>query len=259
MRLSTWQSLNVEYDAQHTLWVTLNQPEKRNALSALMIDELTRLAKELSVCSETKAVVLRGEGSIFCAGGDLAWMQEQIHADRPTRIKEATKLANMLLAWNTLPQPLIAQVHGGAYGGGAGLCCICDVAIATNDTRFGFTETKLGLIPATIGPYVIARLGEGAARQVFMSARLFNAEEAVALGLIAKAVPEGELSEAVAAELAPYQHTVPEAVAAAKSLARSLGPVIDSQVINSTIERLADTWETESAKEAIERFFSREK
>lgn len=254
---SLWQSLSVERDEQHVLWVTLNQPEKRNALSALMIDELTQLAAELSVCENTKAVVLRGNGSVFCAGGDLAWMKEQIQADRETRIREASKLANLLLAWNTLPQPLIGQIHGGAYGGGAGLCCICDVAIATTGTRFGFTETKLGLIPATIGPYVIARLGEGVARRVFMSARIFDAEEAVALGLIAECVPEAELEACVQAELAPYQHTVPEAVAAAKALARSLGPVIDQQVIGRTIERLADTWETDGAITAIERFFNR--
>jgi len=257
MTSNNWRSLKVEHDEQQVLWVTLNEPRKRNALSALMIQELTQLAGELSVCMDTKAVVLRGSGSVFCAGGDLAWMKEQMHADRKTRITEATKLATMLFAWNTLPQPLIAQVHGGAYGGGAGLCCICDVAIAAAGTRFGFTETKLGLIPATIGPYVIARLGEGVARRVFMSARIFGADEAVALGLITRAVTEEEMAEAVAAELAPYQHTVPEAVAAAKSLARSLGPVIDQQVINTTIERLADTWESEGAMKAIDQFFSK--
>lgn len=253
------QSLDINRDEQQILWVTLNEPEKRNALSALMIDELTQLAAELSSCKKTRAVVLRGSGSVFCAGGDLTWMKEQIQADRETRIREATKLANMLFAWNTIPKPLIGQVHGGAYGGGAGLCCICDVVIAADDTRFGFTETRLGLIPATIGPYVIARLGEGVARRVFMSARTFGADEAVSLGLIAKSVPESKLTAAVEAELAPYKATVTEAVAAAKSLARSLGPRIDEQVIRGTIERLADTWETDGAIKAIDQFFNRKK
>jgi len=252
-----WKSLIVVKDDRGVVHVTLNVPDKRNALSAVMIDELTQVAAQLSNSAEIRAVVLKGSGSVFCAGGDLSWMQTQIKADRTTRIVEAKKLAMMLHAWNTLPKPVIGSVHGGAYGGGAGLCCVCDVAVATRDTRFGFTETKLGLIPATISPYVLARLGEGRARRVFMSARLFDAEEAVQIGLIAKAVDAEQLNVAVEQEVEPYLHTAPVAVGAAKQLARSLGPVIDESAIDESINRLADSWETDEAAVGIDAFLNR--
>lgn len=252
-----WKSLIVEQDVRNVVYVTLNVPDKRNALSATMISELSQMAEQLRRCSNTRAVVLRGTGSVFCSGGDLAWMQAQIKADRATRIIEAKKLAMMLHAWNTLPQPLIGEIHGGAYGGGAGLCCICDVAIAANNTRFGFTETKLGLIPATISPYVLARLGEGMARRVFMSARVFDANEAALLGVISRSVDVEELKSSVEQEIEPYLHTSPVAVAGAKALARSLGPVINQSTIDDSINRLADSWETEAAAVGIDAFLNR--
>jgi len=248
-----WDTLLVEIDDQGVVQVHLNAPDKRNALSAQMIQDLTDVAHTLGASSATRAMVLRGAGKVFCAGGDLAWMHEQIKADRATRIQEATKLAMMLQALNTMPTPLIGVVHGGAYGGGAGLCCVCDVP----ETRFGFTETKLGLIPGTISPYVLARLGEGAARRVFMSARLFGADEALALGLIAKVVPEIKLDEAISDEVVPYLQTAPQAVGVAKALARDLGPVIDAAVIDRSIERLADIWETDEALAGIDAFLNR--
>jgi methylglutaconyl-CoA hydratase len=134
-----------------------------------MIAELTELAGTLD---QVRAVLLSGAGPTFCAGGDLAWMHAQILADRPQRLREARKLAEMLQALNTLPVPLIGRLHGGAFGGGVGLACVCDVVLASPETKFGMTETRLGIIPATIGPYVIARMGEGRARRVFMSGRI---------------------------------------------------------------------------------------
>src|SRR5690606_11056779 len=117
-----------------------------------------------------RAVVLTGAGKSFCAGGDLAWMREQFQASREQRIAEARTIAAMLGALNELPKPLIGRVNGQAYGGGMGMISICDVCVAVEDARFGFTEARLGLIPATISPYVLARMGEGMARRVFMSA-----------------------------------------------------------------------------------------
>jgi len=257
LNTTEWLSLIVQCNEQNVVYVTLNVPDKRNALSATMINELTKLAEQLRLCSSTRAVVLSGSGSVFCSGGDLDWMQAQIKADRATRIVEAKKLAMMLHAWNTLPKPVIGSIHGGAYGGGAGLCCICDVAIAASDTRFGFTETKLGLIPATISPYVLARLGEGRARRVFMSARIFDAHEAESLGLISRAVSAEELKPSVEQEIEPYLHTAPVAVGASKELARALGPVINQSTIDESINRLADSWETEEASVGIDAFLSR--
>ncbi len=254
---TSWQTLAVSCDARDVVGVSLNVPAKRNVLSSLMIEELTRVADQLRSCSSTRAVVLRGAGKVFCAGGDLNWMKQQINATRRERIHEATRLAMMLNAWNTLPKPVIGAVHGGAYGGGAGLACVCDVAIAAADTQFGFTETKIGLIPSTIGPYVLARLGEANARRVLMSARLFGADEAVRLGLVARAVPSEDLDSAVEAEVLPYLGTAPGAVGAAKGLALALGSRIDQSAIDESIRRLADTWESDEAAAGIDAFLNR--
>jgi methylglutaconyl-CoA hydratase len=163
----------------------------------------------------------------------------------------------VLRALNELPKPLIGRVNGAAYGGGVGLVSVCDAVIASSTARFGLTETRLGLIPATISPYVLARIGEGPARSVFFSARIFDAEEARSLRLVTRVATPEALDAAVEAEVAPYLATAPGAVAAAKRLARSLGPRIDTQVIEDTIARLADTWETPEAREGIAAFFDK--
>lgn len=252
-------TLEINKDPRGVAYVALNRPEKRNALSAEMIHDLTEMARTLGTDPETRAIVLKGNGKTFCAGGDLAWMKQQINADRATRMKEARKLAEMLKALNEMPKPLIGQIHGAAMGGGVGMACVCDIAIADEDTNFGLTETRLGLIPATIGPYVIARLGEGMARRVFMSSRIFGASEAATLGVVARAVKPMDLEQAVEEEVAPYLTVASEAVGAAKALARHLGPKIDDATIDETIKRLADTWEGEEAKLGIEAFLTKTK
>lgn len=252
-----YETLETQVDARGVAYVTLNLPDKRNALSAQMIADLTDMAKTLGADPSTRAVVLAGAGKVFCAGGDLTWMKAQIEADRETRITEARKLAMMLNALNEMPTPLIGCIHGGAFGGGVGLACVCDVAIADEATKFGLTETRLGLIPATIGPYVLARMGEGNARRVFMSARIFDATEAKSLGVVSETVVSGDLDTAIEAEVLPYLSVAPEAVGAAKALARSLGPRIDAQVIDDTITRLADIWDGEEAQHGIEAFLTK--
>lgn len=251
----TWQTLDVGTDARGVVHVTLNTPERRNVLSAAMITELTKMARGIG--QGARAVVLSGAGPVFCAGGDLDWMRAQMLADRAQRMREARKLADMLHALNTMGAPLIGRLHGGAFGGGIGLACVCDVALAATGTRFCFSETRLGIIPATIGPYVLARMGEGQARRVFMSARIFDAPEAERLGIIARAVPADALDAAVEAEVAPYLATAPGAVAAAKRLARDLGPRIDAKVIEDTVRRLADIWEGEEALRGVSAFLEK--
>jgi methylglutaconyl-CoA hydratase len=251
--VSDYNTLSVDIDGRNVASLVLNRPGKRNAISGDMIAELDHFART----TKARAVVLSGAGDMFCAGGDLAWMKAQIEADRTTRMVEARKLAGMLKALNELPVPLIARVHGGAFGGGVGMACVADVAIAADGTKFGLTETRLGLIPATIGPYVVARMGEGRARRVFMSSRIFGSREAVELGIIARTVAPETLDEAVEAEIKPYLSTAPGAVARAKALSRALGPRIDAEVIEDTIERLADAWETDEAREGIEAFFAK--
>ena len=222
-----------------------------------MIDELTEVAALISRHDRVRAVVLAGNGRIFCAGGDLDWMKTQIDSDRHDRMREAKKLASMLKALNELPVPLIGKLHGGAFGGGVGLACVCDAAIATSETVFALSETRLGLLPATIGPYVVARIGEANARRLMLLARRVDASEACTLGLIAGHVASDELDAAIEQEIEPVFACAPGAVTATKSLVRRLGPVIDDALIDMTIERLADAWETDEAREGIAAFLGK--
>ncbi len=249
--------LKIETDARGVATLTLNRSEKHNALDAELIAALSQTAGRLGRDPGVRVVVLTGAGESFCAGGDLRWMKAQLDADGPTRAREAKALAQMLGALNTLPKPLIARVNGQAYGGGIGLISVADVAVAADGARFGLTETRLGLIPATIGPYVVARMGEAMARRVFFSARLFGAAEAVGLGLLARAVPVESLDAAVEAEVAPYLACAPGAVAEAKALVRRLGGRIDEAAVAETIEALVRRWESPEAAEGIAAFFGR--
>lgn len=251
--------IRIDTDARGVATLTLTRSEKHNALSGELIAALHGAAGALANDTAVRVVILTGEGKTFCAGGDLNWMRAQMAADKATRASEARKLAAMLEALNALPKPLIGRVQGNAFGGGVGLCCVCDVTIGIDTARFGLTETKLGLIPATIGPHVVARMGEAMARRVFMSSRLFDASEAVTLGVLARAVPEAELDAAVEAEAAPYLACAPGAVAAAKALARRSGGGVDQALIDASIDALVRQWETAEAEEGIAAFFDKRK
>lgn len=255
----SYETISLEIDDRKIATLRLNQPDSHNALSPKMISELTKATKELSENDALRAVILTGAGKSFCAGGDLGWMREQFSASRETRIKEAMKLATMLRDLNELPKPLIGKIQGQAFGGGIGMMAVCDVAIGVEDAKFALTETRLGLIPATISPYVLARMGEGKSRRVFMSGRRFEGQEAVALDLLAKAVPSNELDAAVEAEILPYLSTAPAAVAKAKAYARSLGPKIDETEMLRSANALADAWETPEAVEGVGAFFEKRK
>ncbi|WP_299612105.1 crotonase/enoyl-CoA hydratase family protein [uncultured Tateyamaria sp.] len=252
-------TIAVTVDPRGVATLMLNRADKHNAMNAEMIAELHKAAIDLGADDAVRIVVLSGAGKSFCAGGDLGWMREQMQSDAETRAQEAGKLAHMLHALNTMPKPLIGAVHGNAFGGGVGMASVCDVAIGADHIKMGLTETRLGIIPATIGPYVIARMGEGRARRVFMSSRLFDAAEAVDLGLLAKTVSSDDLAAAVAAEVDPYLSCAPGAVAAAKALARGFGPRIDADTIATSIAALKSRWETAEAAEGIDAFFAKRK
>jgi methylglutaconyl-CoA hydratase len=254
-----FETIKIDVDDRGVATLTLNRAEKHNALSALMLSELTQAAADLGQDDAVRVVVLTGAGKTFCAGGDLGWMREQMEADADTRGREAAKLAFMLQALNTMPKPMIGALQGNAFGGGVGMAAVCDVAIGVDTIKMGLTETRLGIIPATIGPYVVSRMGEGRARRVFMSSRIFDATEAVELGLLAKAVPLTNFEAAIEAEVVPYLSCAPGAVAAAKALARRLGPRIDEGTIEITIDALKSRWKTDEAAEGIGAFFDKRK
>lgn len=254
-----FETISLNQDSRGVATLTLARPEKHNALSAQMIAEITRAAGQIAKDPDVRVVVLAAQGKSFCAGGDLGWMRAQREADPEERSSEAAKLAYMLRALDQLPQPLIGRVHGNAFGGGVGMASVCDVAVGHEGVKMALTETRLGLIPATIGPYVVARMGAAKARRVFMSARVFGAAEAQELGLLARVVPEEALDEAVEAEVAPYFQCAPEAVGRAKALIRELSAPVDEAAISHTIAALSTTWEGAEAQEGIAAFFEKRK
>ena len=173
--------------------MTLNRPEVRNAFNEQLIAEMTAWAERAAADSSLRGVVISGAGPSFCAGADLAWMAKMAGYTQEENLRDARAAAAMFAAIDTLPVPVIAQIHGAALGGGAGLAAVADIAVAADDTTFGFTEVKLGLIPAVIAPYVLAKIGQSAARELFVTGRRFDAAHAREIGLVHAVVPAADL------------------------------------------------------------------
>ena len=252
-------TVSVAVDGRGVATVALNRPDKRNAMSGEMIAELTEAAASLGADPEVRVVVMTGKGSVFCAGADLGWMRRLISGSSEDRRLEAGKLAAMLGGWNTVPKPVIARVNGSAYGGGLGLVAVADIVVASEGATFGLTETRLGLIPATISPYVFARLGEGGARRTFITAKTFGSSEAAELGLVNCAVPPDEIDATVEAEVQAALLCAPGAVAEAKSLIRLLAGTHSQELLEETASRLVDRWQDRESLEGIAAFFERRK
>ncbi len=252
-----FDTITLSTDTRGIARLALNRPEKHNTLSARMIAELTEAAARLGADPAVRVVILAAEGESFCAGGDLGWMKAQIEGGAAARREGATALAGMLHALDTLPKPLIGRVQGQAFGGGIGMMSVCDLCVGVEAARFGLTETKLGLIPATISPYVIARIGAAAARRHFLGARLFDAAEAHRIGLLARIAAPAELDAAVEAEVAPFLACAPGAVAAAKALVARVAPPPDRALIDATVDLLVARWEDPEAAEGIAAFLGK--
>ena len=252
-----FETIAIKTDAQGICTLALNRPAKRNAMSAQMMDELHTAASELGQDARVRAIILCANGDVFCAGGDLAWMQEQMQATAVTRATEARRLAMMLMVLNNLPKPLIGCIEGNAFGGGVGLMSVCDAVFAARNAKFGLTETRLGLLPATIGPYVIKRIGEGRARSIFMSARLFDTNRAAELGLVSQVLDKADVAPAARAEARAYLSCAPGAVAEAKALAQAMGGEIDEAMIERSIEALTRRWASDEARDGVAAFFAK--
>lgn len=253
----SFETIQMTVDGRGVATITLNRPNKHNAMNALMIAELTEVALALAIDDNVRAVILTGAGPSFCAGGDLGWMRAQADADQAGKMHSALALARMLALWNGLPKPVIGQVHGAAYGGGIGLIAVCDIVIAEENTRFALTETRLGLIPATIGPFVVRRMGEAFARQVFFTGRPFDAAFLMRTGLVARACSADNLADAVEEEVRAVLTCAPGAVATAKALCCDLAAGLPTNTSEMTANALADRWETEEAQEGIKAFFAK--
>jgi methylglutaconyl-CoA hydratase len=255
--MTAFETITLETDVRGIATLTLNRPDKHNALNVQMIAELTEAANALDADSEVRAVILAANGKSFCAGGDLAWMRAQKDQNRAEKMAGAKKLSGMLMTLNNLSKPLIARVHGSAYGGGIGMMAVCDIVIAVAATPFALTETRLGLIPATIGPFVVRRMGEGFARQVFFTARPFDTDLGLRSGLVSRACDLDQLDTFIAEEIAALLKCAPGAVADAKKQCQTLGGIGLVELADRSIELLADRWETDEAQHGIAAFFEK--
>ena len=238
--------------------VTLARPEVHNAFDEALIVELTRALKALDADPAVRVVVLCGEGRSFCAGADLTWMQRMAGYDHAANLADAGALAAMLAALDRSTKPTIARVHGAAYGGGVGLVACCDIAVAAEDAVFALSEARLGLIPATIGPYVVAAIGRRAARRYFLTAERFGAADALAIGLVHAVVPAAGLDARVRDLVDQLLAAGPRAQAESKALIRAVaGRPIDDTVIADTVEWIAAVRASPEGREGIAAFLAR--
>jgi methylglutaconyl-CoA hydratase len=210
--------------------VTLARPEARNAFNAETIEQLHDVFTRIAAADDVRAVVLAGEGKVFCGGADIAWMSASLDLSFDANVADAERMSDMFRAIDNCPKPVIAQIHGVALGGGAGLAAVCDIAIATDDAIFGFTEVKLGIIPAVISPFVLAKIGATHARALFLTGERFDAQRAQRIGLVHEVVAAVELGAAVERRLVELFTAGPAAVRAAKLLIRR---VIDNDYDDS--------------------------
>lgn len=240
--------------------VTLNRPEVRNAFNDEVIAELTAVFAELAKRPEVRCVVLAGNGPAFCAGADLNWMKRMAGYGREENLADAAALARMLEVIYHCPKPTIARVQGDTYAGGMGLVAACDMAVCVDSAQFCLSEVKLGLIPATISPYVIRAMGARAAHRYFLTAERFGAAEALRIGYVHQVVRAEQLDEAVAALAQSLVSAGPEAVKACKKLLHDVaGHEISAGLVRRTVEGIADIRASDEGREGIQSFLGKRK
>jgi methylglutaconyl-CoA hydratase len=239
--------------------VWLNRPETRNAFDGLMVTELRKVVGDLGADTSVRVVVVGGRGKVFCAGADLEWMKAMATFGREDNLREAGEMAELFSAISASPKPVVARVHGAALGGGAGLVAACDIAVAALGTRFGFTEVRLGLIPAVISPYVVGRIGESAARELILTGERFDATRAHEIGLVRAAVPEDDLDAAVDGRVRELLQAGPRALAEAKALLRLVAGRPAEDVRADTIERIARVRASAEGQEGLRAFLEKRK
>jgi methylglutaconyl-CoA hydratase len=240
--------------------VTLNRPDVRNAFNETTIAELALAFDELGRNEFVRAVVLAANGPAFCAGADLNWMKKMAGYSHAENNADAMQLADMLRTIYLCPKPVVARVQGDCYAGGMGLVSACDIVVAVEEANFCLSEVKLGLIPATISPYVIKAMGEQAARRYFITAERFNAQEARRIGLAHEVVPAGELDATVAGIVKALVNNSPNAVKQAKVLVRDVvGVPVSDALLADTAERIAGIRASSEGREGVASFLEKRK
>ena len=237
--------------------VALARPEVRNAFNAEVIAQLHDVFARITAADDVRAVVLSGEGPVFCGGADVKWMRASLDLTFEANVADAERMSDMFRAIDDCPKPVIGRIHGAALGGGAGLAAVCDIAIAAEDAIFGFTEVKLGIIPAVISPFVLAKIGASQARALFVTGERFDAARAKRIGLVHEVVAPAELDASVERRIAEVCTAGPEAIAAAKLLVRR---VLDNSYADSraiTTQAIAKQRVSPEGQEGLRAFLER--
>ena len=240
-------------------YLTLNRPDVRNAFNADMIAELTSWAAALPRSSDVRAVVIAGAGKTFCAGADAGWLAKSATYSEADNIRDATAASQMFRAIDELPVPVIGRVHGAAIGGGAGLTAVCDVVVAADDAVFGFTEVKLGVIPAVISPFVLNKIGPSAARELFVTGARFPAARAYKIDLVHAVVPAPDLDATIERYLTEILASGPEAIAATKMLVRDVWANRGGDLTALTAKALASRRASPEGQEGLRAFLEKRK
>jgi methylglutaconyl-CoA hydratase len=240
--------------------VTLDRPDVRNAFNETTIAEITQAFRELGEDADLRAIVLAANGSAFCAGADLNWMKKMAGYTHAENQADALQLAEMLRTIYLCPKPVVAKVQGDCYAGGMGLVAACDIIVAVEEANFCLSEVKLGLIPATISPYVIKAMGENASRRYFLTAERFGAQEALRIGFTHEVVPADALDAKVAEIVKALVNNSPNAVRQAKVLVREVvGQTVDDALLADTAERIAHIRASEQGREGVASFLEKRK
>jgi methylglutaconyl-CoA hydratase len=237
--------------------VTLARPAVRNAFNAELIARLAETFSALAADPSVRLVVLDGEGSIFCGGADVNWMRGALELGEAENLRDAEAMSDMLRTIDRCPKPVIARVHGAALGGGAGLCAVCDAVVAADDTVFGFTETKLGIIPAVISPFTIAKIGVSHARRLFLTGERFDAIRARAIGLVHEVVPAALLDDAVETIARECESAGPSAVAEIKNLIAAVQAASYDESRELTVRAIAKARTGAEGQEGLRAFLER--
>ncbi len=256
--MKNYQYLKIQ-NSNFVTQIILNRPELHNAFNDEMIAELTELFQSLNQDQNTRVIILSGEGKSFCAGADLNWMKKMASYSFKENLADAKKLFQMFTVIAKCSKPVIAKVHGAAMGGGVGLVAAVDIAFAESETRFAFSEVKLGLIPAVISPFVIQKIGANAARDLFLTGERFTAAHAEKIQLIHTHAKAEVLEERIQNKIKAFLQASPEAIAASKELIQTLLTSPAETLEQKTAERIAKQRSSAAGQEGMQAFFEKRK
>ena len=251
-------SVSVVEQSGGVVRVTLNRPEVRNAFNEAVVAELTEWAANVTQTT-ARVAILAGEGKAFCAGADLTWMSRMISYTFEQNVDDANAMAAMFNALDSLPIPLIGRVHGAALGGGSGLAAVCDIVVAAEDATFGFTEARLGILPAVISPFVVQKIGVSAARELFLTASRFSAARAKEIGLVHAVVPESDMDATIDGYVRELLASAPGAISGAKHLIAAVAGRIPADVSDITADTIARHRVSREGQDGMRAFLEKRK